>query len=572
MALEIAEVTTTPGHAVPPFPRHAITTHLPTWQAVLDFIDRKPELMAMFKSMYPRMMLHKDVVELVGQHIVKFAKVPEGQTALLYPSLEAAENQIRFSTDPRREEAMLKKEDLTLRVFEIDVRYYAVFFAAENTPKVMPFWSNAGVGVSSRMAEGSLRHIDQLKEVPLSTVTSESAKGNAPQEETPAELKVKERIASLLERAPVGGPRQVQVKPEDIYFFQTGMAAIWWTHEYLVGARNGTTILYGFAFHSTPHVLEDFGPRYKVFGNGSTEELDQLESFLEAETQEGRKIQAIWAEFPANPMLTNPDLSRLRRLADAYGAVLCIDDTIGSFCNVDVMGEGGADIVLTSLTKSYSGYADVMFGGAVLNPLSTRYEELKKVFKQRYHNDVYPADIEQLEENSRDYLERSKVLNSNAQFLVEWLDTQAKDPDSSVKVVMYPSVHSQLSNYLARKRPDTEDFKTGFGCLFSVEFNTIPETIAFYDTLSKYIHIGPHLGAHRTLVLCYNKAIYGFAGQLEQVAEYGLNPTAIRVSVGFQDDPEELLQIFKKGVEAADAVKATSEEVEKAPNTVVSVS
>lgn len=120
----------------------------------------------------------------------------------------------------------------------------------------------------------------------------------------------------------------------------------------------------------TPHVLEDFGSRYRVFGIGSTEELDQIESFLESEKRDGRKIQAIWAEFPANPMLTTPDLSRLRQLANRFDTILCIDDTIGAFCNVDIMGADGADIKLTSLSKTFSGYADVLGGSAVLNPLS----------------------------------------------------------------------------------------------------------------------------------------------------------------------------------------------------------
>ncbi|KAF2094028.1 cystathionine gamma-synthase, converts cysteine into cystathionine [Rhizodiscina lignyota] len=569
MTADIAKISTTPGHAIPPFPRHAITTHLPTWQAVLDFADRKPEIMTMFKSMYPRMMLHRDVIELAGS-VLKFAKAPEGQTCFLYPSLEAAESQVKFSTDPRRKEAMLKKEDLNLRVFDIDVRYYAVFFDAKKTPMTMPFWTNAGIGVSSRMAEQSLQHIDQLKEVSLSSVFSAPPPANGQPKESSAEYKTQERIASLLERAPVGGARDIKVKADDVYFFQTGMAAIWWVHEYLIGARNGTSILYGYAFHSTPHVLEDFGPAYKLFGNGSTEELDELESFLETEKKEGRKVQAIWAEFPANPMLTIPDLSRLRKLADTYDVVLCVDDTVGSFCNVDVMGADGADIVLTSLTKSFSGYADVMGGSAVLNPLTKSYSELKEVFTKRYHNDVCPLDLEALEHNSRDYLERSKAFNYKAEFLVNWLEKKAKDPNSAVKEVMYPSCHPQRPNYDARKRPTTAEFEAGYGCLFSVEFDNVPETIAFYDTMSKYIHIGPHLGAHRTLVLCYVKAIY--AKGLDHVAPFGLHETAIRVSVGSEDDPEQLLEVFKIAVAEADALKAKSEDAEKAPTAVASVS
>ena len=116
------------------------------------------------------------------------------------------------------------------------------------------------------------------------------------------------------------------------------------------------------------HTLEDFGTGYKSFGLGT--EFDELEAFLEDEAKNSRRIQALWAEFPANPLLVTPDLARLRDLADKYDFPLLIDDTVASFCNVDVLGADGADVLITSLTKSFSGYADVMAGSAVINPIT----------------------------------------------------------------------------------------------------------------------------------------------------------------------------------------------------------
>ena len=76
-----------------------------------------------------------------------------------------------------------------------------------------------------------------------------------------------------------------------------------------------------------------------------------------------------------------------------------MDDTIGSFCNVDVMGV--ADILVTSLTKSFSGYANVVGASAVLNPSLPRYSELKALFDESYANDMYNGDAEVLEKNSK---------------------------------------------------------------------------------------------------------------------------------------------------------------------------
>jgi cystathionine gamma-synthase len=53
-------------------------------------------------------------------------------------------------------------------------------------------------------------------------------------------------------------------------------------------------------------------------------------------------------------------MRRVRDLADKYDFLFVIDDTIGSAANIDVTDV--ADIIVTSLTKNFSGYADVLGG------------------------------------------------------------------------------------------------------------------------------------------------------------------------------------------------------------------
>ena len=53
-------------------------------------------------------------------------------------------------------------------------------------------------------------------------------------------------------------------------------------------------------------------------------------------------------------------MNRVRRLADQHDFLLVVDDTIGSFANVDVLDV--ADIVVTSLSKNFNGSADVLAG------------------------------------------------------------------------------------------------------------------------------------------------------------------------------------------------------------------
>jgi cystathionine gamma-synthase len=58
--------------------------------------------------------------------------------------------------------------------------------------------------------------------------------------------------------------------------------------------------------------------------------------------------------------LKTPNLKRLRALADEYDFLIVIDETIGNFANVRVLQH--ADIVVSSLTKVFSGDSNVMGG------------------------------------------------------------------------------------------------------------------------------------------------------------------------------------------------------------------
>jgi cystathionine gamma-synthase len=552
-----AEIQTPFGTAMPPAPRHAITVHLPAWQSIVRFNNRDPALLAQLKSMYPRFVLHRDVLELT-QKIMKLANIdPQAQGCYIFPSLQAASMCVDFATSAARGEGTISRDGdgISIRIFKTriplpSIALYTVVFPVEKTPTVHSFWLNAGVGMSSRLAEDCLTSVDPPVEVKVKLGKEAEGEINTATTPwtTPARTKLQERISIMLNRAPAGH-RTTQVSPADVYLFPTGMAAIYWTHRFVLEQFNGPSALFGFSFHSTIHVLEDFGPGSEFFGLGDESDLLKLERHLAAREEAGNRVQAIWAEFPTNPLLRVPDLRRLRHLATQYSALLIVDDTIGSFANVDLLPV--ADIVVTSLTKSFSGFADVMAGSVVLSPLSAHYAALKTLFATTYRATMglYARDAAQLELNSRTYLSRASILNTNAEAVVSFLDMKAEDPSSSVKTVFYPTTsEAMVNNYTPFLRQPTADFpRPGYGCLFSVEFQDEASAIAFYDHL--HVHMGPHLGAHRTIALPYTLGVYG--GELERVKGYNLRVTQVRVSVGLEDK-EELVHTFKVAVDAAD--------------------
>ena len=471
----------------------------------------------------------------------------ENQACFLFASLQSAKECLDYSTSPRRNKGANKKtvayHQIQIRAFRVKDRIYAVVFPSANLSVVSGFWSTPGVGVSSRFAETNLAFIDQLVEVELS-------EDNQPRSsfEASAHNVLRQRIIHYLRRAVLHPDSQPRPSAEDINFFPTGMASIYKPHSYLSKLYQGTTVLFGMAFMNTITAFQEFGSNYKFFGLGTDNDLGALETFLNEERDLGRKVQAIWAEFPANPILVTPNLVRLRALADEYDTVLAIDDTIGSFANIDIMDM--TDMLVTSLTKSFNGYADVIAGSVVLNPSSRRDGELKSLFDEYYVPELFITDAEAIERNSRDYLTRTIRLNHNTSCLVDYLHSYAEDPQSAVHKVHYPSVIDSGVHYRQFMRRTTPDFTPGYGCLFSVELEDLPTTIAFYNNLN--VHNSVHLGAPFTLAFAYTMCTY--ATELDWAAKYGLKRTQIRISAGLEDTGI-LLEDFRIAVEAANKVK-----------------
>lgn len=133
-----------------------------------------------------------------------------------------------------------------------------------------------------------------------------------------------------------------------------------------------------FPYTDTLKILEKWGPGCHHLGHGLDSDIDELERMLEREAQSntnstdsdaqrGTRTVALFTEFPSNPLLRSANLPRLRALADKYDFLIVIDETIGNFVNVEVLPY--ADIVVSSLSKIFSGASNVMGGRYVLSSL-----------------------------------------------------------------------------------------------------------------------------------------------------------------------------------------------------------
>lgn len=326
--------------------------------------------------------------------------------------------------------------------------------------------------------------------------------------------------------------RGVHLTEHDIYLYPMGMNAIFNTHRLLLASRGSMkSINFGFPYVDTLKILQKFGPGCVFYGHASEAELDDLEGRLKS----GERFLGLFCEFPGNPVLTCPNLQRIRALADEYDFAVVVDETIGTFANVNVLQF--ADVVVSSLTKIFSGDANVMGGAVVLNPVSRYYAALKTAAQKDYEDTYWPEDVIFLERNSRDFMTRIDRINANAEAICEVLLS-----NPLVKTVYYPKHNGDRANYDAVKLP-----AGGYGGLLSVVFRRKADAMVFYDSIETAK--GPSLGTNFTLASPY--VVLAHYAELDWAASLGVDPDLIRISVGLEET-DQLVEVFQSALRAAE--------------------
>ncbi|KAJ3715031.1 pyridoxal phosphate-dependent transferase [Lentinula raphanica] len=493
---------------------------------------------------------------------------------------------------------------------------HIVLFPSDVFSVAMQFWQHTGTGISSRLAEQCLSLLPESPPsptnplpIPARGISFKSShrhygvKGarrisppavvedlnadhsmyleerygrNLPQSAAAAAKRaLRRRIAGVLLRdtpkcdsdrdgSPPLGPstRGVSnVSENDVYLYAGGMNAIWNAHQLLLAVRPvGKSVCFGFPYTDTLKVLQKWGPGCHFLGHGLDNDIDQLEAILKEQSEldpSKPPILALFTEFPSNPLLRSPDLPRLRALADKYDFLIVIDETVGNFINVEVLPF--ADIVVSSLTKVFSGSSNVMGGSLVLNPQRRHYSSLKSHLNSNYEDILFDQDAIFLERNSRDFQRRIRECDHNTEAICDFLYSRSQAsgvPNAVIKAVAYPK-YTTPEHYEARRiKADAQNGVEdgGYGGLFSVTFVSPAASHAFFDALPCYK--GPSLGTNFTLACPFT--ILAHFKELDWAAQYDVEPDLIRVSVGLEDT-DELVASFASALRAAEAALAQTD-------------
>jgi cystathionine beta-lyase/cystathionine gamma-synthase len=256
-------------------------------------------------------------------------------------------------------------------------------------------------------------------------------------------------------------------------------------------------------------LLDRFGVRHTML---SIEDLAGIERVLAS-----TPTRLVHFESPTNPVLKIADLARITSLAQRHGALTVLDNTFAGFHQ---HGEYPIDVYVHSLTKFASGAGDVM-GGAVI----ARREliEAMRPDWSLFGATLDPHAAFSLLQGLRTYFLRYRAQSASALALAELL---RRHPE--VERVRYPGLDDHPQAALARAQ------MRDFGAVITFELRRGPEAGRRFAEALELFATTASLGSTESLVLP-PQMIRPRDFTDEQLAQSGIRPGSVRLSVGLED-------------------------------------
>ena len=473
------------GRALPDSP-HAVSVALPRWDDVIAYEEKDPSVLNKLRAIYPRFGLNPLVSEIAQR--ARETSDWNGCSAWPYPDIMTANKARSHCQRSKSKGKTLISEVLGLHCLIAD---------AQATSAAKAFWQHAGLGASSRLAAIALNQ----------------EKAPSPSAGIHARLTICHRLADIY----CCPPRNISLHP-------SGMAALGSALEAICEINPNRSILQlGF-----PYV--DVLKLPQVIFEGSNLLLEDNLSQIETELDH-KQPSAVIVELPSNPMLQCIDLPKVSKLAHERGIPVIADDTIGSAVNINVLPY--ADLIFSSLTKSFAGRGDILAGALVISPESHWRKELLNICSTNESTPLADADAIALEETSRDIKNRLFQLNKACLFLKKRLETHP-----AISRVLHPE---SCVNFQSLMRAGA-----GHGCLLSFELvGGLSKAKRVYDALE--VCKGPSLGTNFTLACPY--VLLAHYNELNWAKKCGVPADLLRVSVGLENQ-EHLWGRFQKALQS----------------------
>ncbi|KAF7294680.1 PLC-like phosphodiesterase [Mycena indigotica] len=543
------------GFGIPPCTPHTMSSSLPRWEDnVAISLGQGPQILK--QSTYSRFVIHPQVDEL-SSAVLHALGASKDQHCFLFPTARLA-NEFRLYLDASFSAPCAVHNASELINTPPCHSVFAALFTADFRG-AMRFYMFTGSGISPRLAEVCLQRLKGRLNQPLSLPSSNEGHcfgdyyiRHSPLVSTEAAKQaIRTRFAGIFGNSSTRGVDNISA--DDVYLYSSGMHAIWETHklihDVLVSPSNKLKVAHvNFLYCDTYKFIDLPGATGHHFFTDDT--LDKLEALLKTGTLTHPAVLAIFTDFPGNPHLTSTDMIKLHALARCHGVPLIVDETIGGLLNVQLLPH--CDVIVSSLTKLFSGLANVLAGAIMLNPASPFYSRFKTTLDATYEDTLFRHDALILEMNSREYVQRTIVTNSNTEFLSDKLfplSQMGGAHESVLKAVYYPKYRSRKNFEMMRNSLAVEAGleETGYGPLLSVTFTSVEAAKIFYAALRCYK--GTTLGTVFTIATAFS-ALTHPPEKMDWLEQHGVEESLVRFSVGMED-PEAIYECVRDALDAA---------------------
>ncbi len=462
------------GEPLPSRP-HAVSVALPRWEDVIAYEEKVPACINSLKAIYPRFGFNPFVAEIARKSLEFHGE--SQKSSWPYPNNASALS--------AQEYCLRKNSDCFSKIKDF-LGIPCLIVEPRSSSSAKAFWQHTGLGLSSREAAIALG-----REKKPSTSDGHCARDE-----------LLNRLAKIY-----------NCDNSLIRLHRSGMAALT-TILSAINCIKGTSSTLQIGF---PYV--DVLKLPQIIFQGSDLIINTKLSHIKEELDK-RNPAALIIEIPSNPLLQCVDLISISKLARDKNIPVIVDDTIGSSLNVHLTPY--ADVVFSSLTKSFAGRGDILAGSTVISPYSKWKKELAEKIPKVALSTLSDSDAIELEKTSRDVEDRMKRLNISCLKLKEKLETKKE-----ISKVLHPQFCKNFNSLLKKGG--------GYGCLLSFELKGgLEESKRVYDSLR--VNKGPSLGTNFTLVCPYVQLAH--FKELKWAESCGVSEHLLRVSVGLENEDE----------------------------------
>ena len=328
----------------------------------------------------------------------------------------------------------------------------------------------------------------------------------------------------------------------------SGMGAIAMVCTAFLNAGDELLCIGGF-FGGTYSLVNDTLARF-----GVTNTFCKVDDFEHIEKRLKDGVKMVIFESVGNPSLTLPDIQGIIDLCNHYETVVMIDNTATPLLVRPLVM--GADIVVHSSTKNFSGHSAALGGVAVFRALkeegdkllNEKYKDLHKIVKKMGKKAFIPICKKRA---IRDFGMTANAFGSFMTMIgLETLPLRVERVNQSVEKVAtllekgFPE-GVKVNHPSLASSPDharyVSDFAQGCGPLLTINCGTKERAFSFLNALQLVIQTA-NIGDNRTLALHMTSTIYSDFDE-EARKFLGVDEGLIRVSIGLED-PKAIVEDF----------------------------